>query len=306
MVEMVVMTEPGERVVRPTADELAVLVRRIGGAGDEFLIAQRVPDLPDEFIQVAHKVGGDYQLEYRDGSHDRHFQTFASDPGDVADAMTGWARGGSEWSKAFEWTLLDMGEPAPVPPLELSAEEREILEERLRLSLACGYLDRAALAETAEEYLVTAERRPLTRGQAWRLADELWLERVREQAAWQGETDPERLGRAFARLDEQGIVAREDFACCRTCGDAEIGAEARPGDRGFVYFHSQCTEGAALGQGLHLLYGTFDDAGPAATAAVGREVAEAVRAAGLTVRWSGDPGEAIVVTALDWRRRLVG
>jgi hypothetical protein len=304
MTEMVVMTEPGERVVRPTEAELAALVRRIGAHGDGFLIAQRVPDLPDEYIQVAHRTGGDYQLEYRDGSHDRHFQVFVAEPGIVADAMTGWARGERGWQEAFAWTLLDMGEPDPVPPLELSAEDRSTLEERLRLSLACGYLDRAELAETAEEYLVTEERRPLTRGQAWRLADELWLERVREQAAWQGETDPERLARAFARLNEHGIVAREDFACCRNCGDAEIGAQARPGDRGFVYFHSQCTEGAALGQGLYLLYGALGDAGSAA--AVGREVAEAVRAAGLPVRWDGDPERAIVVTPLDWRRRLVG
>ncbi|MEU3557841.1 DUF6891 domain-containing protein [Streptomyces fragilis] len=306
MMEMLVMTEPGERVVRPTAGELAALVRRIGAAGDGFLVAQRVPDLPDEYIQVAHRAGGDYQLEYRDGSHDRHFQTFVADPGTVADAMTGWACREQDWSREFEWVLLDMDEPESVPPLELSAEDRQTLEERLRLSLACGYVDRAALAEIAEEYLVTAECRPLTRGQARRLADALWLERVGEQAGWQGETDPERLSRAFARLREHGIVAREDFACCRTCGDAEIGAESQPGDRGFVYFHSQCTEGAALGQGLHLLYGTFDDAGSEATVAVGREVAEAVRAAGLTVRWDGDPARAIVVTPLDWRRRLVG
>ncbi|MER5479338.1 hypothetical protein ABT026_20560 [Streptomyces sp. NPDC002734] len=306
MTEMLVMTEPGERVVRPTAGELAALVRRIGADGDGFLIAQRVPDLPDEYIQVAHRTGGDYQLEYRDGAHDRHFQTFVTDPGVVADAMTGWARREQGWHQGFDWALLDMGEPESVPPLELSAEDRRTLEERIRLSLACGYVDRAALAETAEEYLVTAERRPLTRGQAWRLADEMWLERVREQAGWEGETDPERLARAFARLREHGIVAREDFACCRSCGDAEIGAETQPGDRGFVYFHSQCTEGAVLGQGLYLLYGTFDDRGPEGTAAVGREIVEAVRAAGLTVRWDGDPAQAIVVTPLDWRRRLVG
>ncbi|GAA3642822.1 hypothetical protein GCM10022267_31820 [Lentzea roselyniae] len=40
-----------------------------------------------------------------------------------------------------------------------------------------------------------------------------------------GETDPERLTRAFAALREAGITARENFTCCRSCGESEIGGE---------------------------------------------------------------------------------
>ncbi|MFD7980886.1 DUF6891 domain-containing protein [Streptomyces sp. NPDC059071] len=92
----------------------------------------------------------------------------------------------------------------------------------------------------------------------------------------------------------------------RTCGTSEIGAEeGADRARGFVFFHYQCTEGAASGGPLYLLYGGFDRS-PDTTAAVGGEVAEALRGQGLTVDWDGDPGQAIRVTGLDWRKRLTG
>jgi hypothetical protein len=137
------------------------------------------------------------------------------------------------------------------------------------------------------------------------LADRLWLERVAEQASWRGETDPERLTRAFTALAAAGITAREHFTCCRSCGQAEIGSEGGPDARGFVYFHTQCTDSAAAGHGLTLLYGGFDGS-PDTTAAIGREVVAALGAVGLPTEWDEDPGRAITVTPLDWRRRLVG
>ncbi|GAA3057235.1 hypothetical protein GCM10017562_22600 [Streptomyces roseofulvus] len=117
------------------------------------------------------------------------------------------------------------------------------------------------------QYLVSGDDRPVGREQAEALVDRLWLERVAESAGWEGVTDPERLTAAFAGLERAGIVAREHFTCCRTCGTAEIGAEEGADEaRGFVYFHRQCTETAA----------------------------------------DGDPQAAILVTGLNWRRRLVG
>ncbi|MEV7602553.1 hypothetical protein AB0O91_34790 [Kitasatospora sp. NPDC089797] len=294
------------RHLRVTADELAGLVRRIGAGADSFLVVQRIPDLPDVYIQVWHRDGGDYTLEHRDGSAARHFEVRVAGPAAVAAAMTGWARQEPGWDDGLAWELLDFGaEAEPVPEPVLEPEERRLLEEQLRLTLACGYTDRAGLAEQAEEYLVTAERRPLSRAQAGQLADRLWLERVGVQGGWVGETDPERLARAFAALEEAGVTAREDFACCRSCGEAEIGAVGEPEARGFVYFHSQCTESAAAGHGLSLLYGGFDGS-PETTAAVGREVVAALTAVGLPTRWSGEPSAAIEIRPLLWRRRLVG
>ncbi|WP_282692593.1 hypothetical protein [Streptomyces sp. CC208A] len=305
MLEIVVKTENGERHVRVSAGELAGLVRRIGDEGDRFLVVQRIPDLPDVFAQVWHKTGGDYTLEYRDGAAGRHFQAMADGPEAVVEAMTGWARQEAGWDSGLLWTLLDMGPAREVPPLDLDDDEREELEERVREVLVGGYASRAELAELAEECLVTQDHRPVSREQAEALADRLWLERVAEQAAWQGETDPERLTRAFTALQEAGITARENFTCCRSCGQSEIGGEGAPDARGYVYFHTQCTDSAAAGHGLTLLYGGFDGS-PETTAAIGHEVVAALTAAGLHAEWDGDPGRAITVTPLDWRRRLVG
>ncbi|MGW8992952.1 DUF6891 domain-containing protein [Streptomyces zhihengii] len=305
MLDINVRTEDGKQHVRVSAEELAALVRRIGGWDDHFLVVQRIPDLPDVFAQVWHKDGEEWTVEYRDGAADRHFQALTDSPEEVIAALTGWSRGEDGWRGELDWSLLDMGPAAEVPPLDLTDEERGLLESHVREVLAAGYASRAQLAETAEECLVTQDRRPLTRGQAEALADRLWMERVAEQAAWRGETDPERLTRAFSALDAAGITAREHFTCCRTCGDAEIGEETAPGTRGFVYFHTQSTESAAAGHGLTLLYGAFDDTEGAA-AAVGREVVAALDAVGLRTDWDGDPRRVISVTPLEWRRRLVG
>ncbi|GII63203.1 hypothetical protein Skr01_32880 [Sphaerisporangium krabiense] len=152
---------------------------------------------------------------------------------------------------------------------------------------------------------MSGDRRPVSPEQARRLVDRLWLERVEEQASWKGETDPERLSRAFATLEAAGITARENFACCRTCGQAEIGAAGSPDARGYVYFHRQHTDRATAGHGLTLLYGGFDDSS-GTTASVGREIVAALEQTGLSVEWNGDPRQTIAVVPLDWRKRLIG
>jgi hypothetical protein len=188
---------------------------------------------------------------------------------------------------------------------EPADEVREQVEARIRELLRCGYADRDTLNEAAEEYLVSGKERPVSPAQARQLVDRLWLERLAEMQTWQGTTDPERLTRAFEALTAQGITARENFTCCRNCGTAEIGGERADGDRGFVYFHSQCAEGAAAGSGLTLLYGAFDGSAET-TAAVGHEVVAALTEAGLSAQWDGSPDTAITVTPLTWHKRLVG
>ncbi|WP_327699817.1 DUF6891 domain-containing protein [Streptomyces sp. NBC_00459] len=304
MPEIVVETENGERHVRVSAEEWAGLIRRIGRDGYRFMVVHRIPDLPDVFAQLWHEADGDYTLEHRNGAPAQHFQVMVDGCEAVIEAMTGWARQTSGWSTHLTWSLLDIGLAREVPPLDLDEDERKKLEKRVREVLVGGYTDRAELAELAEDYLVTADRRPVSREQAEVLADRMWLERVAEQAEWTGETDPERLTRAFTALQEAGITARENFTCCRSCGQSEIRGEGRTDARGFVYFHSQCTDSAAAGHELMLLYGGFDGSSETTTA-VGHEVMAALDAAGLQAVWDRAPDRAITVTPLEWHRRLV-
>ncbi|MFD4879229.1 DUF6891 domain-containing protein [Streptomyces sp. NPDC058420] len=296
-----VETENRQTHSRISAAGLRELVARIGGAGDRFLVVQRIPDLPDVFAQVWHEEGGDYRLEHRLSEAEFH-GTNVDGADRAAELLTGWAREAAGWDAGVAWEPVDLGPREEVP--ELPDEVREKVEERVRVRLRCGYDDRRTLTEIAEDHLVKGDERPVSRAQAARLVDRLWVERVVEQTAWEGVTDPERLSRAFEALDASGIRARENFGCCRGCGLAEIGAE-REGARGFVFFHDQVTEHAAEGHGLALHYGGFDGSAET-TAAVGHEVLAALRTAGLSADWDGDPDRAIDVGPLTWRRRLVG
>ncbi|WP_371678826.1 hypothetical protein [Streptomyces sp. NBC_01276] len=297
-----VQTESGTRHDDPGPAALSELVGRIGADGDRFLVVTRIPDDPDVYVQVWHEAGGDYQVEHRAGAPDRHFQTYVATAAEAAEVMCRWVRQDADWDLGPAWERLEFpaDEPDPLDP-EVEEELTEIIRERLR----CGYDGRAELVETAEESLVEDGVRPVSRAQAARLVDRLWRERVAEQAGWSGETDPERLARAFDALDDAGITARENFTCCRGCGLSEIRADGEPDARGFVFFHSQCTEGAAAGGDLYLLYGGFG-ADEEVTASVGREVVEALDSVGLTWAWDGSAHDAIRVTGLDWRKRLAG
>lgn len=124
-----------------------------------------------------------------------------------------------------------------------------------------------------------------------------------ERGTWPDVTDNDRLERAFEALEAVGIVARENFTCCQTCGHAEIGMELREGEtaRGYTFFHQQDTDTVAGGGALMLAYGPMVQ-GVESVATIGREVAEALRTAGLTVEWNGDVSKRIGV-AMKWQRR---
>lgn len=173
-------------------------------------------------------------------------------------------------------------------------------EEFARTLVKTGYRSRA---EIVEDVVVYCGEEQFTKTEAEPLVERLWAQRLAEARTWPERTDPDRLTSVFDQLNERGIVAREDFACCRNCGFSEIGDEAQDDSRGFVFFHSQDSEGAANGHGLWLAYGTFSDSDDD-IAAIGREVAVALTEAGLPVVWDGTPELRIAITPLDWKKRL--
>ncbi|MFI6943141.1 DUF6891 domain-containing protein [Streptomyces sp. NPDC050418] len=303
MLDIKVNTENVQEFVRISAADLTALVARIGGPGDEFLVCRRIPDLPDEFIQTARTRGEGFALEYCDGSTLHHTDLGDDESDRVAAAIVAWARHEEGWEAGFSWEPTQLPASDEVPQLPQAV--REEVEEYVRGLLAQGYIGRRELAEAAEEWLVDGNERPVSPAQARLLVDRLWVERVREQDAWEGVTDPERIAAAFTALDAGGITAREHFTCCRTCGLAEIRGAGEEDARGFVFFHFQGTEAAAEHGDLALYYGGFKCT-PEYTAKIGHEVVAALQEAGLSTQWSGSPDEAICVQDLDWRRRLVG
>lgn len=134
-----------------------------------------------------------------------------------------------------------------------------------------------------------------------------------EQESWAPLTDYDRLRTAFDQLEEEGIVARENFTCCGTCGAAEIGTEiedfeaqtGRPAS-GYVFFHQQDTDRATEGGGLYFNYGTaLRDGTEADSLAVGQRLFDVLGSVGLMPQWDGSLGQRVGL-GLNWQRRWIG
>jgi hypothetical protein len=140
-----------------------------------------------------------------------------------------------------------------------------------------------------------------------RITTELLQQHRVAQANWVTPTDCDKLDTAFANLEKQGIVARQNFACCQTCGHAEIGDEITNASKklkikGYTFYHMQDTEGAAETGVLYLAYGSISGKNED-TLAIGHAIVEAVRGVGLKVDWNGSLDKRICITGLDWKRR---
>lgn len=178
----------------------------------------------------------------------------------------------------------------------------------IRLEVAGGFmpLDRIvsrALSILAREYDID-ELRP----HAQEALEECVAEHMRQEKTWPAFTDCDRLDAAFADLEAQGIVCRQNFSCCGTCASGEIldeiEAERARGREivGCAHYDVQGTEGAVRGHGVWLSYGSVLE-GERASVDIGHQVVRAIQARGLKARWNGRLSDRIHVR-LDWKRRL--
>jgi hypothetical protein len=140
-----------------------------------------------------------------------------------------------------------------------------------------------------------------------RITAELLAAHRAEQAGWEDSTDCDRLDRAFASLNRQGIVARQDFSCCNNCGFTEIWDEVEKEEErqpveGYVFYHLQCTERAIKSGQLLMAYGCVAD-DPKALQRVAVKIVAELRRVGLNASWQGTTGHPIVVDGIVWRRR---
>jgi hypothetical protein len=182
------------------------------------------------------------------------------------------------------------------------------LRDYIRTHVAAGFDPEKEIITSAIESLSDEHDADALRPHATRLTRELLAEHRRAQKSWPAVTDCDRLTAAFAALERKGIVARENFSDCQTCGTSEIGEQmekrAKSGRKvlGYVFYHMQDTERATEGGGLYLSYGTYESAGAEASVAIGREVIAVLHTQGLTTEWNGKLEQRIHVK-LDWKRR---
>jgi hypothetical protein len=188
------------------------------------------------------------------------------------------------------------------PKSVLLTEARELIGWRV----ADGFLPRDELITLA---VAAADNRETLRAELVSVVDEeLAAHRAREQT-WRHATDADRLTRAFQALEKQGVIARERFTDCRTCGVAEMKLlreelleQGKRAD-GFVFYTEQDADGVSESGELMLEYGSFRD-DPAATARIGQRVHEVLSSERFEPAEESDEGETyLVLSGLEWQRR---
>jgi hypothetical protein len=203
---------------------------------------------------------------------------------------------------AFGWHTAAM--PSPLTP-----EGFDDLHDFIKIQVAGGYAPAEEIIEDATALFAESGMDPApVRYAARTITDQVLAAHLAEQVAWPEPTDNDRLDAAFAELDGNGILARQHFACCETCGAREIHDELDQAEktgrtmRGFTFFHRQDTEHAVGGEGLYLSFGSIDRDGPA-TVAIGHEVVDALTRHGLSPAWNGKQVHRISLPLVWCRRR---
>ena len=201
---------------------------------------------------------------------------------------------------------------------------------QVRVEVRPGFTPRAEVAERVSDYF-DGYAGPTGLAEVEPLVEAVWSERLVEESGWTEDGDYDKVRAAFEELEGRGIVARMDFACCQTCGHAEIDDERRGGEHGYVFFHAQDTERLAEDDAtLYLAFGCFDthpllDPGPrrdtgepesdegreraaaawaAAETEVGTKITDSLRRHGLTVAWDRTPASRPAVQIDTWRKPL--
>ncbi len=187
------------------------------------------------------------------------------------------------------------------------AESLGALREHIRSEVAAGFHDEDVILTGAGDYFTGEIEPALVRREAPRLLREALADHAAAEAGWPEITDCDRLDAAFAALEADGVIARQNFSCCGTCGSTEIWDEIQAAQdaglpaRGYAFFHVQDTERAVEGEGVYLGYGACDD-GEAAALEIGRDIVAELESHGLRTNWDGSWDHRIGV-ALDWKKR---
>ena len=186
----------------------------------------------------------------------------------------------------------------------LSSADFDELHDFVKVQVAAGYASLDDIVDEAVEVFDGALPDPQAlRAAATAITEQSIAAHVRDQAQWPEMTDCDRLDAAFAELDGLGILARQHYSCCGTCGSNDIRIELGEvtAARGFTFFHIQDTEHAVGGEFLYLSYGSAT-ADRTDAVAIGREVVDTLSRHGLRPSWDGRHVNRIGLP-LTWQRR---
>jgi hypothetical protein len=132
-------------------------------------------------------------------------------------------------------------------------------------------------------------------------------EHYEEQKTWQFETDCDKLDKVFNLLEDRGIVARQNFTDCQTCGNFEIKEEIENFSNnavpiGYTFYHEQDTDSAFEYGSLYLSYSSIDDSDKESLK-IGKTIVGMLEKFGFSVKWDGTINQRICIEGIDWKKR---
>ncbi|HVZ94008.1 MAG TPA: hypothetical protein VG797_05820 [Phycisphaerales bacterium] len=193
-------------------------------------------------------------------------------------------------------------------PPGVTPDQRQDIMEYVETAVRAGYeSDRDIASAACSNYVELSIDQRIFESWIQSLVKES-VARIRaESRTWPAMTDCDRLDAAFAELERDGYIARQNYSCCQTCGIAEICQEAEDLTAqgrsvvGYVFFHEQDTENAVDGIGLCLAFGS-DSNDPETDRRVAQHIIFVLDRHGLQTSWPGTIDKRIVVE-IDWKRR---
>ncbi len=192
--------------------------------------------------------------------------------------------------------------------------KRKLLTDFIELHVIEGYLGPDELVEkTIIEFQDDIAREQLL-PVAQKLVYQRIVKRYLEEINWVSPTDCERLDRAFIELNNMGILAKQNFSCCNSCGHKRIERALKNSSKkgrgktiwGYAFFHWQDTDTAVATGELNITFGAVDKTSDEAldiAIEVGKKVVEALKRNGLNTSWDESYLQRVGITGIKWQRR---
>jgi hypothetical protein len=163
----------------------------------------------------------------------------------------------------------------------------------------------ASVEELVEDALGEGETSERLVAYARRLLDE----RLEEESRWSEPTMNDALDRAFEELNAKGILALPNAGSTVAEGWNVAEAAAEMSDtpvRGATFFPGEEVERGVRGEGLLLVFGSFESDATLrteASLAIAREVRKTLSRHGIKTEWDGSAKTRIRIAPFPWRKR---
>jgi len=109
MGELILRTSRGTIVRKPTLNNIEAVLEALPRDAHVIIEREGEGSLTTRYFQVWLRPDGTYQVEYRDGSADEHYQSRTISRVKAANALASWAadtEGAGLWRSGFDWTPI--------------------------------------------------------------------------------------------------------------------------------------------------------------------------------------------------------